>query len=82
MGFVMAFGTQYTNSLRAAVENARAMIDAVALSDVASSDKRHGGTGPRNGTPQKWLFRQVFDLIGGPGRTRTCNQTVMSAGPF
>jgi hypothetical protein len=26
----------------------------------------------------KWLFRQVVDPIGGPGRTRTCNQTVMS----
>jgi hypothetical protein len=22
---------------------------------------------------------QVIDLLGGPGRTRTCNQTVMSA---
>jgi hypothetical protein len=37
-------------------------------------------TGPRNGPPQKCLFRQVFDFAGGPAWTRTRNQTVMSGG--
>jgi hypothetical protein len=45
-------------------------------------DERNGATGPLNGPPQKWQFRQLLDITGGPGRTRTCNQTVMSDDGF
>ena len=34
--------------------------------------------GPRKGPQHERENRQDIDLDGGPGRTRTCNQTVMS----